>query len=303
MRHEKVDHPKYWRQWLQQRGVTEAVARHVAVVYRALRFAHERMWTFAYAGGVGGALIAALAAPLLQRLTANVAHRGLRVGFMLLGSALAASLVWWALYSLMHRSRLRARASLLTGHELQGEEPYVDRIIEAVAAELARSPHRPRDEQLEIDQLTQATIVTGLREAPASELERNLLERLVGSAIVPAADGGVFVFRLGAACARCAARTRSGPLRLLNVPAHWALENGFQRLSELPTRGKHLLVVPGRTQDLTEYLGGAATAAGRPVFFGPKAEVYLCEACARKALGLEVLQERNRPPRPLPAAR
>ena len=296
MRHQE-DNPKYWQQWLQQRGVTESVAHHINEIYRALRFAQERMWTFAYAGAIGGAAIGALVATLFARQATGRGPGSLRIVLMVLGAALAASLIWWCVYWLMHRSRLRSLVPQLTGHELQGEDPYVDRVIEAVADGLARSQYRPRDEKVEMNQLTQATIVTGLREAPTSELERNLLERLVGSAFVPTQDGSIFVFKPGQPCRRCDARTRTGPLRLLNVPSHWAVENGYTRLKELPSRGKHLLAVPQRAQELTEFLGRPSAATDRPMFFGPKAEVVLCEKCGKEAIRLGVLQERLGPQR------
>jgi len=290
MRHQE-DSPKYWLQWLQDRGVTGAVAQHINEIYRALRGAHERMWTFAYAGAVGGAAMGAV----IALLSPGRGTGWIRLTLVILGAALAASLAWWGAYWLMRRSALRSLAPLLTGHELQGEDPYVDRVVKTVAEGLATSQYRPRDEQLEMSQLTQATIVTGLREAPTSELERNLLERLVGSAFVPTVDGSIFVFKLGPACSRCDARTRTGPLRLLNVPGHWATENGYQRLKDLPSRGQHLAVVPSRTQDLSQFLGKSAATAGGPMFFGPKAEVLLCESCAKQAIKLGVLQDRDRP--------
>jgi len=79
------------------------------------------------------------------------------------------------------------------------------------------------------------------------------------------------------------------------VPGHWATENGYQRLKDLPSRGQHLAVVPSRTQDLPQFLGKSAATAGGPMFFGPKAEVLLCESCAKQAIKLGVLQDRDRP--------
>lgn len=138
-----------------------------------------------------------------------------------------------------------------------------------------------------------ARAIAAVAEGLASELERHLLERLVGSSFVPTADGSVFVFKLGPACSRCEARTRTGPLRLLNVPGHWATENGFQRLRELPARGRYLRVAPRREQDLTQFLGKTAADIGTTSFFGPNSEVALCEGCAQEALRIGVLQERD----------
>jgi len=169
----------------------------------------------------------------------------------------------------------------------------VEQVIGSLAEGLARSQFRPRDERSEMEQLTQATIVTGLREAPTSELERNLLERLVGSAFVPTADGSIFVFKLGPPCARCAARTRTGPLRLLNIPSHWAAQIGYERLRELPTRGRHLQVVPQRIRELARFLDHASPSTDLPMLFGPQAQVLLCEGCGTEAVRDGVLQERD----------
>jgi hypothetical protein len=289
MRHQE-DSPKYWQHWLRDRGVADAVAQHINEIYRALRGAHERMWTFAYAGAIGGAAIGA-------RVAVFSPGRGtgwIRLTLVMLGAALAASLAWWVSYWLMRRSALRSLAPLLTGHELQGEDPYVDRVVNTVAERLATSQYRPRDEKAEMNQLTQATIVTGLREAPTSELERSLLERLVGSAFVPTLDGGIFIFKLGPPCTRCKARTRTGSLRLLQVPGHWAAANGYQRLNDLPARGQHLRVVPQKTQELTLFLGNTGATAERPMFFGPKADVLLCETCGKEAIRRGLLQSRDR---------
>lgn len=261
------------------------MGREVNGILRALRRAYERMWLFAYVGALAGALLAVLL------VGAGTGTR--RLGLAALGVASAVSLAWWVVRWLMRRPRLRPLASALTGSEPLDEDPIVERVITAVAGELASTNFRPRDDKAELEQLTQATIITGLREAPTSELERHLLERLVGSSFVPTADGSVFVFKLGPACSRCEARTRTGPLRLLNVPGHWATENGFQRLRELPARGRYLRVTPRREQDLARFLGKAAADVGATSFFGPGTEVALCEGCAKKALELGVLQERN----------
>ena len=288
------DSPNHWRQWLQERGVTEAVTRHISEVYRALRNAHQRMWTFALVGAIGGAPVGVVIAALLFRQAAGQGAGSPHTALVALGAAVCAALVWWCVYWLMHRSRLRSMLSLLTGHELQGEDRYVEAVTESVAKGLARSQFRPRDETTESSLLTSATIVTGLREAPTSELERSLLERLVGSAFVPTLDGGVFVFKLGPSCARCKARTRTGPLRLLQVPGHWAAANGYQRLKDLPTSGQHLRVMPQRTQELAQFLGNPAAPTERPLLFGPKADVLLCETCGKEAIRLGLLQNRDR---------
>jgi len=287
------DSPKYWQRWLEDRGVAEAVARHVNDLYRASRSAGERVWTFAYAGATSGAVIGVLAAAIFIRWASGQWPGWPGLAIMVLTAALAASLAWWCAYWLMHRPGLRTRASRIAGRELQGGDECVEQVIGSLVEGLARSQFRPRDEQSEMQQLTQATIVTGLREAPTSELERNLLERLVGSAFVPTADGSIFVFKLGPACTRCAARTRTGPLRLLNIPSHWAAQLGYERLRELPTRGRQLLVVPQRIQELAQFLGHASPSTNLPMLFGPKALVLLCEGCGNEAIRGGVLQERD----------
>jgi hypothetical protein len=293
MKHHE-ESPRYWRQWLQEQGVTEAVTRHIGEVYRALRGAHQRMWTFAYAGAIGGATVGTLVAALFSWRATGRGPGSPHIALVTLGAAFAASLAWWGVYWLLQRPRLRSLRSLLTGREAQGEDRYVESVIEAVADGLARSQYPPRDETSEISQLTRATIVTGLREAPISELERSLLERLAGSAFVPTLDGSVFVFKLGPSCTRCKAQTRTGSLRLLQVPGHWATANGYQRLKDLPSRGQHLRVVPQRARELTEFVGSPDASEKRPMFFGPKADVLLCETCGKEAIRRGLLQDRDR---------
>jgi len=111
---------------------------------------------------------------------------------------------------------------------------------------------------------------------------------------VPTLDGSVFVFKLGPSCTRCKAQTRTGSLRLLQVPGHWATANGYQRLKDLPPRGQHLRVVPQRTRELTEFIGSPDASEKRPMFFGPKAEVLLCETCGKEAIRRGLLQDRDR---------
>ena len=293
MQHQE-ENPKYWRQWLQERGVTEAVTRHVGDFYRTLREAHQRMWTFACVGAIGGATVGALLAALLFRQATGQESGSLQIALVVPGAAIGASLAWWGVYWLMHRPPLRSMLALLTGRELHGDDRYVEGVIQSVAEGLAGSQFSPREETSEISQLTRATIVTGLREAPTSELERSLLERLVGSAFVPTLDGGIFIFKLGPPCTRCKARTRTGSLRLLQVPGHWAAANGYQRLNDLPARGQHLRVVPQKTQELTLFLGNTGATAERPMFFGPKADVLLCETCGKEAIRRGLLQSRDR---------
>jgi hypothetical protein len=293
MQHQEQN-PKYWRQWLQQQGVTEAVSQRVGEFYRALRDAHRRMWAFAYVGATAGATVSVLIAALLFRRAGGHESGSLPIALVALGAALGASLAWWGIYWFMHRPRLRKMLSLLTGRELQGDDHYAEGVVQSVADGLAKSQFRSGDDPSELSQLTRATIMTGLREAPVSELERSLLERLVGSAYVPTFDGGIFVCKVGSSCTRCKAPTRTGPLRLLQVPGHWAAANGFQRLKDLPARGQHLRVVPARTQELTRFLGDHAASAERPMFFGLKADVLLCETCAKEAVRLGLLQNRDR---------
>jgi len=293
MQHEEQN-PKYWRQWLQQQGVTEAVSQSVGEFYRALRDAHRRMWTFAYVGTTVGATVSALIVALIFRQTTGRGSGSLHLPLVALVAALGASLAWWSVYWLLHRSRLRSMLSVLTGRELQGDDHYFEGVIQSVAKGLAQSQFSSNGDTSEISQITRATIVTGLREAPVSELERSLLERLPGSAFVPTFDGGVFVFKIGPPCTRCKAPTRTGPLRLLQVPGHWAATNGYQRLKDLPALGQYLRVVPERAQDLTEFLADQTASAERPMFFGPKADVLLCEICGKKAIRLGLLQNRDR---------
>jgi len=287
------DSAKHWQRWLEDRGVAEAVARHVNDLYRTSRRAGERVWTFAYAGATSGAVIGVLAAAIFMRWASGRWPGWPGLAIMVLAGALAASLAWWCAYWLMHRSGLRTRASRIVGRALKGGDECVEQVIGSLAEGLARSQFRPRDERSEMEQLTQATIVTGLREAPTSELERNLLERLVGSAFVPTADGSIFVFKVGPPCTRCAARTRTGPLRLLNIPGHWAAQLGYERLRELPTRGRHLLVVPQRIQQLAQFLGHASPSTDLSMLFGPSAQVLLCEGCGKEAVRDGVLQDRD----------
>jgi hypothetical protein len=291
---QQEEYPRYWQQWLQERGVTESVSRHIGEVYRALRDAHRRLWKFAYAGAISGAIVGTLVAALFFWRATGRGPASLHIVLVALGAAVVASLAWWGVYWLLHRSPLRSMRPLLTGREPEGDDQYVDGVIEAVAEGLARSQYRPRDESSEISQLTRATIVTGLREAPISELERNLLERLAGSAFVPTMDGSIFVFKLGPPCTRCKAATRTGSLRLLQVPGHWATANGYQRLKDLPPRGQHLRVVPQRARELTEYVGHPDASDKRPLFFGPKADVLLCETCGKEAIRRGLLQDRDR---------
>jgi hypothetical protein len=88
-------------------------------------------------------------------------------------------------------------------------------------------------------------------------------------------------------------RTRTGPLRLLNIPGHWAAQLGYERLRELPTRGRHLLVVPQRIQQLAQFLGHASPSTDLSMLFGPGAQVLLCEGCGKEAVRDGVLQDRD----------
>jgi hypothetical protein len=277
--------PNSWREWLLESGISAEVARQFNDFYRAFRSASVRPWLLSLAAAVLGCAIgtATIALVIRPRLAWG--------SFLLVAFAalLATSATWWLSRELMRRSRVRPMARLLTGHDLPSEDPYVGRIVDALAAGLAE--YRPPDEPVEFDQLTQATMLTGLREAPVSELERSLMERLAGSSFVTTAEGSIFLFRLGPSCSRCSERTRAGALRLLNVPSHWAAENGYPRLKDLPNRGRYLRVVPQKVAELTSFLAPTAATAGPPVIFGPKAEVFLCDACARTAINSGVLVE------------
>lgn len=277
--------PNSWREWLLESGISAEVARQFNDFYRSFRSASERPWLLALAAAVLGCTIGTVTIALVIR--PRLAWGSLSL--VAFAALLATSATWWLSRELMRRLRARPLARLLTGRDLPSEDPYVGRIVDALAAGLAE--YRPRDEPVEIDQLTQATMLTGLREAPVSELERNLMERLAGSCFVTTAEGSIFLFRLGPACSRCSERTRAGALRLLNVPSHWAAENGYPRLKDLPNRGRYLRVVPQKAAELTSFLAPAAATAAPPVIFGPKAEVFLCDACARTAINSGVLVE------------
>jgi len=294
---QKNDSPAYWRRWLREQGLTAAVERQVNEFYRSLRGALERMWTFAFAGGVAGCLIGSLVVILYLSGTTEARLPPLKVALAVIGAAALTALAWWVAYLLAHRTPLRARAKLLKGGELQHEDTYIERVLETVADGLARSDLRPRDAGTDLEQLTHSTLVTGLREAPTAELERHLLERLVGSAFVSTAGGGLFVFKPGPPCVRCDAKTRTGPLRLLNVPSHWAVENGYQRIKELPARGRLLPVEPSRTQDLEGFLGKSASDTSGTYFFGPRTELLLCEACGKEAVTLGLVKDPRAPHR------
>lgn len=283
--------PAYWRRWLREQGLTAAVERQVNEFYRSLRGALERMWTFAFAGGVAGALIGSLLAVLYLGRTSEARLPLLKVALVVIGAAAAAAVAWWVAYVLVHRTPLKGRSRLSEAGGLQHEDTYIERVLETVADGLSRSNLQPGDSRIDLGQLTQSTVVTGLREAPTAELERHLLERLVGSAFVATAGGGVFVFKPGPPCVRCDARTRTGPLRLLNVPAHWAAENGYQRLKELPARGRLLPVEPARTQDLEGFLGKSASGTSGTYFFGPRTELLLCEVCGKEAIRLGLVRD------------
>jgi len=86
------DSPKYWQRWLEDRGVAEAVARHVNDLYRASRSAGERVWTFAYTGATSGAVIGVLAAAIFIRWASGRWPGWPGLAIMVLAAALAASL-------------------------------------------------------------------------------------------------------------------------------------------------------------------------------------------------------------------
>jgi hypothetical protein len=292
------DRPRYWQRWLQERGVSTAVGEHVGELYRVLRNAHERTWRYARTGAVLGATLGVLASLLFFRRGTGRWPEWGDVALLEAAVVLAAVLAGWAVQRVLRRSKRLTRESRLTERELQSGEKCADRILASLADGLARSEIRPHDSQLEASQITQATIVTGLREAPTSELERNLLERLAGSSYVSTADGDTFVFKLGPPCARCGAHTRSGPLRLLNVPGHWAAANGYQRLRELPSRGMHLRPVPQRGQELADFMGKPAAPTPGMAYFGAQPPVLLCEPCGMAAVRRGVLLARDGTPLP-----
>lgn len=284
------ENPAYWRRWLREQGLASAVERQVGEYYRSLRGALERTWTYAYTGAVVGSVTGVLLMAVYARLVPGAFVLWYHVLIAALGAALLASAGWWIAYWLSHRMQLRSDGRRAAGG-LRSEDEYVEQVISTVAAGLAQSEFRPRDHKLDVDQLAQTTMFTGLREAPTAELERHLLERLAGSAFVPTPEGSIHVFKLGPDCASCGKQTLSGPLRILNVPAHWATDNGYLRLKEVPSRGRHLLAVPERLRELTDYLGPPKGGEGVPAFHGPRSRFVLCETCARDTLRRGILQD------------
>ena len=286
------DSPRYWRKWLQARGISDAIERQVSQHYRSLRRSFERMWTITYAGTVTGALLGVIVSVLCARAFTAATLPWVGILLLALGAPLLASLLWWGVYLTARRRQGRSQSGLVPGQELDSGDQWVDRILETVAEGLAKSESGPRDTAVLADHLTHATILMGVREAPTGELERQLLERLAGSAFVPALDGCIFVFKPGKPCSRCQARTRTGPLRLLNVPAHWAASNGYQRLKELPHGGRSLLVATQRMPELATFLGMSGEDASRPSRMSPGAEVFLCDSCADEAIRRGLLRPR-----------
>ena len=284
------DSPGYWQSWLEARGVSSSLEEQVNGFYRALRAARERRWTFAYAGAAGGAAVTAMGGSwLVTRTSAEPLSWG-SAALLMLASVAGALLLVWVLRRMLRLPGLRSIDSQLAGHPLQGEEDFLHPLIESLATALASSELRSREERVEFEQLKSATIVMGLHQASVSELEQQLLERSVGNAFVPMVDGATCIFKLGSPCARCNARTRTGPLRVLNVPPYRASELGYRRFTALPKRGRPLRVVPARRQELEEFLGKPIASPDPAGLIGPDAELFLCDSCGKTATQLGLLK-------------
>jgi hypothetical protein len=282
--------PGYWQRWLEARGVSKSLEQQVNGFYRALRAARERAWSFAYAGAAGGAAIAALVIALMATRAGVEIPSWPSLALVVLPAIFGALLLVWILRRTLRLPGLRSLESRLAGDPLQGEEELLPPLIESLAAALAQSELRSRDEQVEFEQLKSATIVMGLHQASVSELEQQLLERSVGNAFVPMVDGATCIFKLGSPCARCNARTRTGPLRVLNVAPYRASELGYRRFTALPKRGRPLRVVPPRRQELEEFLGKPIASPDPTGLIGPEAELFLCDACGKEATRLGLLK-------------
>jgi hypothetical protein len=284
------DSPGYWQRWLEARGVSKSLEQQVNGFYRALRAARERGWAYAYAGAAGGAAVAALLATLLATRTVVQPLSWKSLALVVLAAICAALLLTWVLRRMLRLPGLRSLGARLAGHPLRGEEDFLHPLIESLGAALAESDLRAREEQVEFEQLKSATIMMGLHQASVSELEQQLLERSVGNAFVPMVDGATCIFKLGSPCARCNVRTRTGPLRVLNVPPYRASELGYRRFTALPKRGRPLRLVPARRQELEEFLGKPIASPDPSGLIGPDAELFLCDACGKEATRLGLLK-------------
>jgi membrane protein implicated in regulation of membrane protease activity len=288
----KATSPRHWQRWLDDTGVGEAIDQHLGQYFREARRASEQRPWFVLAGGVLGALLGVAAAAVFVRAALHVAWRWPTILLVALLASVVVALLWWlAQRFVVPATRIAGRSP--NDVSQLATERQTGRVLELVAEGLAKSDLGESQARVEADQLTQATIMMGLREAPVAELERQLLERLGGSAFVPTAEGTLFVFRLGPTCARCDTKTRTGPLRLLNLPAHWASANDYQRLKVLPPRGRQLPVVLDRSRELGEFLDSTRLEESRPRFFAPKTEIFLCQRCSTEAVRLGLLRARE----------
>lgn len=284
------DSPRYWQNWLEARGVSNSLEEQVNGFYRTLRAARERRWTFAYVGAAGGAAVAAVGGWWLATRTAARPLSWGSAALLVLAAVVGALILVWVLRKALQLPGLRSLATRLAGTPLQGEEDFLHPLIESLGTALAESELRSREERVEFEQLKSATIVMGLHQASVSELEQQLLERSVGNAFVPMVDGATCIFKLGSPCARCNARTRTGPLRVLNVAPYRASELGYRRLTALPKRGRPLRLVPSRRQELEEFLGKPIASPAPAGLIEPDAELFLCDSCGKTATQLGLLR-------------
>ena len=108
-------------------------------------------------------------------------------------------------------------------------------------------------------------------------------------------DGATCILKLGPPCARCNTRTRTGPLRVLNVPPYRASELGYRRLTALPKRGRPLGLVPSRRQELEEFLGKPIASPAPAGLIEPDAELFVCDSCGKTATQLGLLRAGSAP--------
>jgi hypothetical protein len=107
------DSPRYWRKWLQARGISDAIERQVSQHYRSLRRSFERMWTITYAGTVTGALLGVIVSVLCARAFTAATLPWVGILLLALGAPLLASLLWWGVYLTARRRQGRSQSGLV----------------------------------------------------------------------------------------------------------------------------------------------------------------------------------------------